>query len=194
MTYTNRQRKQLLEKIETLSATEHCEIFKMLCKSKVPFTSNSNGVFIDFTTVKDTLIQEIEKFVLFCHENHKQLDEYDLKMSECRFLKDYEQLRDANQRDAAEPTTEVACSLDQKLTGVGEKDWMQMIRDVREEDTLKTLTTLFQHQGEKVTKKKMNTKYNMAMKKFSRKVTSQDKKFESDSMMNTLVPESLDKN
>jgi len=82
--YTNRMRKQLLDKINELCPIEHEEIFKIIHEndSDCNFTRNTNGIFFNMSIFSDALLSKIECFVLFCLENNKELEEYDKKLKD----------------------------------------------------------------------------------------------------------------
>ena len=77
----NRNKRLLINRIEKLGSIEHDEIFKIIKKSDVGFTQNSNGVFLNFSSLQDNIVQEIETFVTYCEQNQKELDDYDKKIS-----------------------------------------------------------------------------------------------------------------
>ncbi len=82
--YNNRARKVLAEKIKQLGQTEHDELLRILKSHNVPFTQNSNGVFINISAVADAAIAQLDEFVKFCMDNMQELDEYDKRLNECK--------------------------------------------------------------------------------------------------------------
>lgn len=83
--YSNRDRQLLAQRISELGPTEHKEIYGILNTHSVEYTRNSNGVFVNMTTLPDVILSIIEQFVSFCHDNKLILDEYDKRLSECKF-------------------------------------------------------------------------------------------------------------
>jgi hypothetical protein len=78
--YTIRERKLLMQKVQDLGETEHEEIFKIL-KDHVDFTKNNNGIFVNLTSMPDTLVHRLSTFVTFCVSNKVDLEEYDKKLN-----------------------------------------------------------------------------------------------------------------
>ena len=55
-----------------LVKTEYEEIFRILKKYDETFTENSNGIFFDVMTIKETTFIEMKNFMDFCLENRRQ--------------------------------------------------------------------------------------------------------------------------
>ena len=79
-----RQRQLLKQRVDELGQTEHLEIFRLLERHGVPYTRNSNGVFINLTIVPENVIIELQRFVDFCMSNKASLDEYDKRLTACK--------------------------------------------------------------------------------------------------------------
>ena len=92
---TNKQKKNLFEKINSLSKTEHEEIYKIIqthnntVESKILFSKNKNGIFFNLSEIDDKLYEQLEHFVNFCIANKKNLDDYDKKINECKLSNNY---------------------------------------------------------------------------------------------------------
>jgi hypothetical protein len=82
--YNNRARKVLAEKIKQLGQTEHDELLRILKSHGVPYTQNSNGVFINISAVDNDAISQLDDFVKFCIHNMQELDDYDKRLNECK--------------------------------------------------------------------------------------------------------------
>lgn len=89
---TVRQRRLLMQRIHDLGQTEHQEIFNILQKHGVEHTQNSNGVFINLTPVADNIVAEVQRFVNFCFDNKRNLDEYDKRLNECKLSQNFESI------------------------------------------------------------------------------------------------------
>jgi hypothetical protein len=74
-----------MHRIQELGETEHKEIFNILSAGGIDHTRNSNGVFLNLTTVPDELVRTVHQFVTFCHSNKASLDEYDKLLNECKY-------------------------------------------------------------------------------------------------------------
>ncbi len=69
----------LASKIESLTSTEHAEIFRMLqCKSNSSsYTHNQNGVFYNLNDLDEETLSQVSQFVDYCVHNARLLQEYD---------------------------------------------------------------------------------------------------------------------
>ncbi len=85
-TYSIRDRQILSQRISELGPTEHNEIFSIINQHAIEYTRNKNGVFVNMTTMTNEVIHTINQFVCFCHDNKLNLDEYDKRLNECKFL------------------------------------------------------------------------------------------------------------
>lgn len=69
------QKKAVAEKVNSLSKDAHLEIFFLLKKNNIRYTSNHNGVFFNINNVPNRVFNALEKMVNFCHKNEKELAE-----------------------------------------------------------------------------------------------------------------------
>lgn len=201
--YHVRDRKHLLDKIQNMDTTEHLEIFKIIHKKQptVNYTINNNGLFINMSELDDSVVQELDGFISFCIENKKKLDEYDQRMQECKLTRLYDTLGtnslgpDGN--GGTDATTETnghkenpQYTLHALLNSQDacEREWVQMAKQSGEEKTFAHFLDACQSQSERVVKKKTHSKYNLAKKKYARRILS-DKKYDGDSVINILSPE-----
>ena len=77
MKYTSDNKKTLVKESGYLSKDEHIEIFKIIKANTDQYTKNDNGIFINLSILDDKLFEKIYKFVNFCIDNRKTLDEKD---------------------------------------------------------------------------------------------------------------------
>ena len=85
--------KTLIQRVQRLGPTEHREIFKMISgPDKSRYMQNSNGIFVDLTTVAQEDMMKIQKFVDYCFHNNMRLDEYNNRLVECKIHQDYKRL------------------------------------------------------------------------------------------------------
>lgn len=197
--YNNRYKKQLLDKINRLTHTEHDEIFKIMKSHNIPFTENKNGTFFNLTMVSDSIIQQLEKFVEFCYTNKKELDEYDKKINECKLNNNFTSIG----RKESMMLNEMVPSLDkisqQNSMGLGaviasatekaqrEEKVAMMLMEMKKNEKVNTFINILEENLDKIHKKKSNVKFLNAKKRYSKKVVS-DKKFEGD-LLGTLETE-----
>lgn len=88
----SRIRKLILDKVRLLGATEHQEIFLMLQTHGIAHSSNSNGVFINLSTVPDDVLAIVRAFVDYCADNKKTLDEYEKRIQECKITHKFDRI------------------------------------------------------------------------------------------------------
>lgn len=73
--YSIVEKKEIVNKIKMLSKIEHIEIFKIFKKNNIKYTENSNGIFINFMNIDDSVITSLDKFIKFCYKNKDSLVE-----------------------------------------------------------------------------------------------------------------------
>lgn len=200
--YPNRIRKQIMTKISLLSETAHKEIFKILKATNIPFTQNSNGMFFNFSLVDDATVKQIDDFVEFCLKNESQLDEYDQKLNECKISKNYSVMfpkltnnADGESIDGDTASQQVNKPISRNLTDVineqskkaPKNDWQKLLQETKTTEKLTSFVNMLEDNLEKIVKKRVNTKYINAKKKYSRRVAV-DKKFDGDGS-NVLITE-----
>jgi len=56
------------KEIEKLSKEEKIEIFKIIKDNNVFYTQNHNGIFLVLNKLDDSIINEIERFLIFLEE------------------------------------------------------------------------------------------------------------------------------
>tara|TARA_B100000035_G_scaffold32821_2_gene24949 strand:- start:3619 stop:3921 length:303 start_codon:yes stop_codon:yes gene_type:complete len=78
--------KDLKDKIELLSKSYQIEIGRLLKKNNININENKNGVFINLSSVDETIITELENFLNYANNQELQLKNIEIKQEE---LKDY---------------------------------------------------------------------------------------------------------
>jgi len=73
--YSIVEKREIVNKIKMLSKIEHIEIFKIFKKNNIKYTENSNGIFINFMNIADSVITLLDKFIKFCYKNKDSLVE-----------------------------------------------------------------------------------------------------------------------
>ena len=172
MKYNNKYRKNLFEKINSLSSTEHEEILKIIKLKNVNFSQNKNGVFFNLSVLDDEVIEYIEDFVNFCLSNNKDLDEYDKKINECKMNNNFDTILNIS-LDKMEKLDETELSKKDK-----HEDW-ECLNNLNSKKTQRLINFIekLTNDKEKIGKKKANVKFHNARKKYSKRVMS-DKKNE----------------
>lgn len=170
--YTNKHKKQLFEKINILSKTEHEEIYKIVKKhDNITFSKNKNGIFFNLSDINDEMYEELDNFVTYCINNKKDLDDYDKKINECKINNNYNNIIHINL-----DTMPQEHALIEKMEF---EDWNKIICDSKSILKVSTYVEKLMTDRDKIGKKKINVKFNNAKKKFAKKIYN-EKKFDSD--------------
>ena len=176
MATTNKQKKQLFQKIAMLCKTEHEEIYKIIKNhntvnaSPISFSQNRNGIFFNLSDIDDKLYLELDGFVNFCITNKKDLDDYDKKINECKINNNYSNI--------IQPISDNV-KLDPEQDRP--EDWNTIITEPKSVQRVQTYIEKLMNEREG-TKKKINQKFNNAKKKFAKKITN-DKKIDAESLI-----------
>ena len=157
-----REKKILMEKISKLGSMEHQEIYKILQTGGVSYSENNNGIFFNLTTMPCNLLEEIETFVNYCYENKPDLDEYDKKLNECKYL---------NNIDNIVKPIGLHSVINEPLRN---KDRLNDLFDVVDKTNIvKEFIEKLNTNIEKSTHKRTGTKYAMAKKKYMKRATTE---------------------
>lgn len=168
--YNSIQKKQLFEKINSLTSTEHDEIYRMIVEYSVNATKNKNGVFFNLSSLDDVIVNKIDKFVSYCVNNKQHLDEYDKKLNECKLNNKYAKVVNMNiklENMVAEKE-------------VTNDDWSKVELDNKSVTKITNMIQKFNEDRDKLHVKKVNSKFINAKKRFNKKPlsSSSDKKFD----------------
>jgi hypothetical protein len=177
-TFTSRRKKQLRDKINNLSHTEHEEIFKILRTNDTVYTQNKNGIFFDISKLNNEILEQIERFVEFCINNQVELDEYDKQINECKINNCFDKIKSTS------------CPLGEVINADNENvetQWHALMEDIKSNEKISAFVSLLENNTEKLCIKRTNTKFINAKKRYSKRFTS-DKKNESD-YHNVLIAE-----
>ena len=161
---SNKDKKRLCDKIASLSKTEHDEIFKILQESAYSYTQNSNGVFINFSSISDEDFLKIDAFVKFCFDNKESLDEYDKKLNECKNMHAIQKLSNSI------PLTNII-----NIQNENNATLQSIIDEAKYNTKVETFVALLENRGESLFVNKTNTKFINAKKKFSKKMLAEKK-------------------
>lgn len=71
--YDYEQRRQVLDDIKNqgLTKEEYEELFRIIKRSNIEYSENSNGVFFDLSIVPDEVLEKIISFLELCKEQRK---------------------------------------------------------------------------------------------------------------------------
>ena len=175
--FTNRRRKQLRDKINKLSQTEHDEIFKMLKRdTQMNFTQNKNGVFFDISLLEDDIVTKVEQFVDFCTNNKIELDEYDKQINECKMNNSFDRIKQQHQ---SIPLSSAINSSIAEANMAAADNWQGLLNETKTNEKINAFVTLLENASEKLCIKRVNTKFINAKKRYSKKSVA-ERKNESD--------------
>jgi hypothetical protein len=68
------QKKEIINKINTLTNIQQKEIFNIIKRNNINYTFNKNGVFIDITKIDNSLVDEILNYIKFIESNDIRLN------------------------------------------------------------------------------------------------------------------------
>jgi hypothetical protein len=71
--------KFLRDKVESLTVFHQTEILRILQTNKVTFSENKNGIFVNLTYVKTSVIDEINEYIIYVYKQESQLNEIEEK-------------------------------------------------------------------------------------------------------------------
>jgi hypothetical protein len=164
--YTNKQRKSLVDKICALSATEHREIFKILSEHNISYSQNKNGIFFNISTIPDDVVDEINGLVRFCINQQQELEQYDMKINECKLTTNIQRV------DIKKHFEVTAKQQEDESNRIYEK------LDVISSEKLNVFVEKMRHDRDKIGKKRTNTNFINATKRFIKR--SGERKVEKD--------------
>tara|TARA_B100000925_G_C21895025_1_gene424591 strand:- start:243 stop:722 length:480 start_codon:yes stop_codon:yes gene_type:complete len=70
----NYEKKKLIENIDKLTKLEKNEVFNIIKKYNITYTSNSNGIFVDLQYFTEDIVKDLNNYMLFCKNNKKILE------------------------------------------------------------------------------------------------------------------------
>ncbi len=85
-TFARSKKEWLKDQIDNMDANEHTEIFSIIKKHTDQFTKTQNGVLISTDNLSDKCLTEIERYISFCLDQKKRMDE------DQKLRKNYERL------------------------------------------------------------------------------------------------------
>jgi len=74
-TIARSKKEWLKEHLDSMESNEHNQVFSIIKKYTDQFTKTQNGVLISTDNLSDECLLEIEKYILFCLDQKKRMDE-----------------------------------------------------------------------------------------------------------------------
>ena len=69
------RKERMKDRIERLSECEHEQIFRIICKFTDQYTNSESGILVSSENLTEECLSEIEKYIDFCLEQKRRLDE-----------------------------------------------------------------------------------------------------------------------
>ena len=77
-------KKRVFEDIKYLAKPEQEELFRIIRRTKEPYTENSNGIFFDLTLISDTTFVQIKEYLHFCLRTRQ---EHEVRLKELETIR-----------------------------------------------------------------------------------------------------------
>lgn len=164
--------KVLFDKINNLGPTEHLEIFKILQDQGIAFTENNNGVFFNLTSLPKEVHEKVDEFVEYCCDNKKELDEYDLKLQECKY-------NNQNKSRLMMPN----CIRDPNPK---KENIKEMFESVDKGEAIQEFVQKLYSAHDKIISKRVNSKYAIAKKRFAKRVIETNEVFQDELVVDAI--------
>jgi hypothetical protein len=74
-TFARSKKEWLKDQIDNMENNEHTEIFSIIKNHTDQFTKTQNGVLISTDNLNDKCLTEIERYINFCLDQKKRMDE-----------------------------------------------------------------------------------------------------------------------
>ena len=81
------RRRLWLDSLKKLHTSEYIDIVKILRLEEVEYSENTNGIFFDVAKVNQSTFEKLEKYMVFVHNNRKDLAERERLMNKLQVEK-----------------------------------------------------------------------------------------------------------
>ena len=164
------RKKLIVSKVESLTQVEHGEIFKIMERNSSPYSQNKNGYFFNIAMLGESVVSEIEQFIEYCHNNKKDIDDYNKRLDECKLKGTISSTRGENEDrggggedEEDEEDGDVIVVLDEEV-----EEEMDEEDEVKKVVAAASVTTF-------VDRKKTMTKFVIAKKRFAKKTVNEQR-------------------
>lgn len=73
---SSRSKKEWIkEQLDKMDSNEHTQVYEIIKKYTDQFTKTQNGVLISSDNLKEECLLEIERYITFCLDQRKRMDE-----------------------------------------------------------------------------------------------------------------------
>lgn len=73
---------QLRDTIQEMKLDTHRDIFKILKKNDIPYSENTNGIFVNLSELKDQVVEEIQKYIQYIETQEKEIQDIENQKKE----------------------------------------------------------------------------------------------------------------
>ena len=157
---TNKFKKDIYNRILLLNSIEHNEIYKIILDNEdnIISTKNNNGIFLNLSKLKEDTLLKLDNFLSYCINNKKELDIYDKKVNECKY------------------NNIIHINFDDKKTynQPPKDDWDNLAEKHNINENVSKYIDKVTTDNQFSIKKKINTKFNIYRKKYSKPVFVND--------------------
>lgn len=157
---THKFKKDIYNRILLLNNIEHNEIYKIILNNEdnVIYTKNNNGIFINLSKLKENTLIKLDEFLSYCINNKKELDSYDKKVNDCKY------------------NNIVHINFDDKKTfnQPVKEDWNSLAEKHEVNENVSKYIDRVINDNQIIIKKKINTKFNIYRKKYSKPILIND--------------------
>lgn len=160
-----------LRQVHTLNVEERrviieaCNGTDLVMQRSICFSKNKNGVMFNLSVVPSSIIARIDTLLQFSETNNQSLDQYDMKLRECKINNDYSTF------DTRVVSDDVKTHMEkQSIDTIRMKEWTTYNLDPPSVDKLTQFIEKIVNDGDRFCKKKSCLKFNNAKKRYSKKI------------------------
>ena len=73
-------RKKIFEEIKNFTRTEQEELYRILRRCNEEMSENRNGIFFDMMILKESTIEKIQEWIIFCLKNRASFETREKEM------------------------------------------------------------------------------------------------------------------
>jgi hypothetical protein len=73
--HSRSKKEWMKEQLDRMESNEHNQVFSIIKRYTDQFTKTQNGVLVSTDNLNDECLEEIEKYITFCLDQRKRMDE-----------------------------------------------------------------------------------------------------------------------
>lgn len=74
-------RKKIFEEIKNFTRTEQEELYRILRRCNEEMSENRNGIFFDMMALKESTVEKIQEWIIFCQKNRANFESREKEMT-----------------------------------------------------------------------------------------------------------------